>query len=272
MTFRSGRILCAVIMALAASAAYAHPTVLHQCAASGRHFCTEAGPAATDQGTNGIASTGETPLLDIGRELMKPPTSLVGSGDYHMNSARSLPGVPGTLFMVLAGFISVSMFKDRRVWLAGMAGLLWLGQAPLEALPQLAWRLRRTRQIKELSPTKTPSYGFEPSRRRRSEIEGTKYIGLLRHLAGIPGRATPSVSPSILRWSLGRLDSVSRHKEGAFAQKNGCFSVSQPAIIGLFLHSVPPDNCPARARGGQPVCFSPAFIFNVLARAPPENP
>jgi hypothetical protein len=130
-------------------------------------------------------------LARVAAEIFKPPaiTNLYSSN----TSVKSLPAVPGTLFMVLAGFLCVSLVNDRRAWLAVLAGLLWLGQTGFAALPQLASHLLSKKQIQQsVAGGQNLIYVSEldGSYRLRSDLEGTQYIGLLRHLAGIPAPPT----------------------------------------------------------------------------------
>lgn len=122
-------------------------------------------------------------VATVAAEFLKAPAADLQSVSVN---AKSLPAVPGALFMALVGFLCVSLVKDRRVWLAALAGLLWLGQTGFTALPHLASHLRSKKQIQQSSPTLTYISELEGSFRLRSDIEGTQYIGLLRHLAGIP--------------------------------------------------------------------------------------
>jgi hypothetical protein len=82
-------------------------------------------------------------LASVAEQLFTPEHScvvpaLVASSPEQLGKTRYLPGVPATFFLVATGFVCVSLVRDRRAWLAGLAALLWLGQAGLHALPQLA--------------------------------------------------------------------------------------------------------------------------------------
>jgi hypothetical protein len=170
-------------------------------------------------------------------EFLKPPPAFTSSPAPPVG-AKSLPAVPGALLMVLTGFLCVSLVKDRKVWLSVLAGLLWLGQAGIQAVPQLALRLgHSTHTEQQLDAELTYPYYLENSNRLRSDIEGTQYIGLLHHLAGIPQDTMSFLSLS--------------------------------AIIPeqYSLNSLP--NC-LTLRVEQFICFSPAFIFENLPRGPPE--
>jgi len=183
-----------------------------------------------------IAEPSDSHLARVAAEFLKPPAAFTGSPALPVG-AKSLPAVPGALLMVLTGFICVSLVKDRKVWLAALAGLLWLGQAGIQAVPQLALRLsHRNHTEQQLSAELTYPYYLENSNRLRSDIEGTQYIGLLHHLAGIPQATNSFPSPSAI--------------------------ISERYSLNSLL------NC-LTLRVEQFICFSPAFIFENLPRGPP---
>jgi len=219
-------------------------------------------------------------LLAIASEFQKPPVSFTDLPSAPVG-AKSLPPVPGALLMVLTGFLYVSLVKDCKVWLAALAGLLWAGQAGIAAMPQLAARLSSKKHIQQKSPVNTVClYQFENSYRLRSDIEGTEYIGLLAHLAGIPDSRMPLSLPASLS-SLqaqrafspeqsrrrSNLDSPPNHPISARSEDK--LRVLQFARLSFSFYLLQPTNCPALA-AEQPFCFSPALIFAQLPRGPPE--
>ncbi len=183
--------------------------------------------------------SGDSYLAGVAAEFLKPPPAFTGSPALPVG-AKSLPAVPGALLMVLTGFLCVSLVKDRKVWLAALASLLWLGQAGIQAVPQLALRLsHRNHTEQQFAAELTYPYFLENSNRLRSDIEGTQYIGLLHHLAGIPPQDTnsfPFLSPSAI--------------------------ISERYSLNSLL------NC-LTLKIEQFICFSPAFIFENLPRGPP---
>ena len=185
---------------------------------------------------NQIGEPTNSHLASVAAEFLKPPAAT--DLQALSISAKSLPAVPGALFLGLTGFLCVSLVKDRRVWLAALAGLLWLGQAGFAALPQLASHLCSKKQIQQQSATGGQSLTYvsqlEGSFRLRSDIEGTQYISVLHHLAGIPNPG--KILAAII-----------------FESYN----------FNLLL------KCSA-VRTEQIVSFSPAFIFARLARGPPN--
>lgn len=129
-------------------------------------------------------------LAHIAIEFHKPPVSFVGS-QSPIDSIKPLPAVPETILMVSMGFLCVSLVKDRKFWLAALTGLIWAGKTGFTILPQLALQIAgKSQRIRySVSFNRAHLCDSKHYRRLRSDIEGTFYIGLLRHLAGIPYRA-----------------------------------------------------------------------------------
>jgi hypothetical protein len=195
----------------------------------------------------------DSKLADIGRELRTPPISsapITASTASQLPYVKSLPAVPRALLMALTGFLWVSLIKDRKVWLAALTGILCVGQAGIQALPQLALSLSHRNHIEQQSPEELiHTYCLANSSRLRSDIEGIRYIGLLHHLAGIP-------NDNLTRYS--RLLQTSR------------ISKSQLALLSVQYNLNPLFECWAY-HAQQHTRFSPAFIFQNLPRGPPEQ-
>ena len=216
-------------------------------------------------------------LAAIGAEILKPPPDFT---DFSPAETKTLPPVPATFFMVLTGFLCVSFVKDRRVWLATLAGLLWAGQAGFQAIPQLASNISK-KHIQRKSPVNTAClYRVEDFYRLRSDIEGTQYIGLLRHLAGIPaGTMSLPLPASLLSLRVQRAFSLERNrsrsnlvaslKRVVSARTGSSAGVPHFAITYFSSLLNPAVICPA-ARTEQNTYFSPAFIVQQLPRGPPN--
>lgn len=188
-------------------------------------------------------------LSEAAAEFFKPPQTFTGSPSAFVG-ARSLPAVPGALLMGLTGFLCVSLVKDRRFWLATFTGLLWAGQTGIQALPHLALHFgNRSRIEQQFDLEFTYQYNLENSR-LRSDVEGTQYIGLLHHLAGIPDGTIHQFS----------------HKSG---QTRDEFRAPQFALREFSSNLIFETKCLA-AKVEQIIFFSPAFIFDNLARGPPK--
>jgi len=78
-----------------------------------------------EQDSNRITGLSNSHFASIFTEFHKPS---VRFGEYPDKAVRvkSLSAIPGTLLMVLVGFLCVSLLKDHRVWLAVLAVLLWV--------------------------------------------------------------------------------------------------------------------------------------------------
>jgi hypothetical protein len=186
-------------------------------------------------------------LANAATEFFKPPASFAQLDDRLPVGVMTLPAVPAGIFMVLCGFLCVVFIKDRRVLLITLAGLFWAGQAGINAIPKLVLRLaERNSSHSRLTQLSSSLYI-----RNFSELpaynEDTRYMGLLRHLAGIP---------------------VSSFK---FQVSNFKYDKAQKSVDAI----IPPraSNSLLRClvkRTEQFTYFTPAFIFNNLARGPPK--
>ena len=227
-----------------------------------------------------IAELYNSHLASIYAELRKPPVSLTSPSSPAI-AVKSLPAVPGTLLMVLVGFLCVSLVKDRRFWWATLAGLLWLGQAGSAALPQMALYLAGRKQRVQQSSLNVPGL-CEPERpcRPRSDLEGTLYIGLLRHLEGIPDSTTPlSLAVSLLSLLVERAFSLewSRSQSNlkklcyhlSFLQIKDKYRTPQLAVMRLSSCLIHATNC--LTSGAVPLCLSPSFSIAYIARGPPNE-
>lgn len=259
MSAKSSTLLVILLSLIVVTAAKATPT-MSDCNSD---FVACASSASSDAHSRFVPETSQVTepcnshLAAIAAEFQKPPVSFTNLPAAPVG-AKSLPPVPGALLMVLTGFLYVSLVKDYRVWLAALAGLLWAGQAGIQALPQLATHLSSKKHIQRKSPVSTVClHQLGNSGRLRSDIEGTQYIGLLHHLAGIPHRK--DVSQFCFR--SGYSPTSVRNEDR--------LRVRQFAILSFSLYLIQPINCSA-ARTGQSVYFSQEPIFAQLPRGPPN--
>ncbi len=261
--------LCLTSLFFVVSVANASPTIANRDAI----LLISSSPADTQSSTacviNNIVEPVNAELANLGIEFLQPPASLADLGGARNNSVKSLPAVPATMLMVLIGFLCVSFVRDRRVWLSAMAGLLWIGHAGVQAIPQLALRLsHKNHSEQQLYAELTYPHCLENSKRLRSDIEGTQYIGLLHHLAGIPGAGFVLNSCfSILESRFLRASSV-QHPALSIEPLALGVNTSQRALLSEQYSLNSPFNCLASI-AEQFVYFSPAFIFDNLARGPP---
>jgi hypothetical protein len=231
--------------------------------------------------TSYIIEPSNAHLANIGVELLRPPADLANSAPV---GAKILPPIPAALFMVLTGFLCVSLVKDRRLWLAVLAGLLWAGQAGFHAIPQLAAYMSSQKHIQLKTPDNTAClYRVEDCCRSRSDIEGTGYIGLLHHLAAIPAGTMSLLLPASLpslqaqrafspeHSRIGRRASIliAPRKRVVSARTRSSAGALQFAIAHFSFLLNPAFICPA-ARAEQYIHFSPVSTFAQLARGPPD--
>jgi len=217
-------------------------------------------------------------LASIAAELLKPPADF-SVASTSPGQVTVLPAVPSAVLMVLTGFVCVSLVKDRKLWIAALAGLLWAGQAGFSALPQLAWHLAARKQTQvTFSPGVTYIPELDQSDRLRSDIEGTAYIGLLRYLAGIPEPLHEGIASCVVRDASPRLqwwDSRILHpvqktiRNTRYAIRN-TKQLPQFAWATVCDFSVPATNRLAYITKRH-AYFSPAFTFENLARGPPPQ-
>jgi len=263
----------ALLPLLVVTSAVAAPTVSDGCCRFDAGALS-AGPVAEARSLFQFCELGEDcgpDLAGIGAELSRPPARFADSPTSESKCAKALPAVPGTLLMVLAGFVCVSLVKDRKMWLAAAACLLSLGHTGLAILPQLAAQLRSKEKIEGGSPPKPARiYTLDGIDRLRSDVEGTGYTGLLRHLAGIPQNSpvnltklfvTPAVQSRNLRES--REDTLCTQKRRRPGESSAITTSSHRLIQAA--------SCLTK-NDEEHACFSPAFIFNSMARSPPSRP
>ncbi len=264
------KLLVILLSLVAATTVSAHPTMSDY----NKNFIVRAVSPTADvhapyvPETSQITVFSNSRLAAIGAEILEPPPEFT---DFSPVGAKTLPPVPAALFMVLTGFLCVSLVKDRRFWLAALAGILWAGQAGFQVIPQLASNISK-KHIQRKSPVNTTClYRVEDFYRLRSDIEGTQYIGLLRHLAGIPAGTTSLPLPASLLSLQQRsnLNLIASFKRVVSARTRSNAGSTQFAITHFSSLLNPAVICPA-ASAEQNTYFSPAFIFQQLSRGPPN--
>ena len=256
-----------LLFVLAVATAGASPTV-----ATGGTIVTATSaiadtPTAIIHGNLNIIEPANTELTIIGRDLLWPWDHSESAADNPLDYAKALPAVPAAGFMVLTGFLCISFVRDRRIWLAALTALLWAGNVGIHAVPRLArYACRHAHTNKQLMAGLDRSYLLENTNRLRCDIEGSRFIGLLRYLEGIPD-GTMSFLPRIPASWCG-VNSVRRKLQLESRQTENKFGTSQFAIAKLLPRLICATSCPATA-SEQNIHFSPGFIFDNLARGPP---
>ena len=225
----------AIILLFAASAVSASPTIVSVSPA-----CSCSVPISSDHADGVVA-------CDLGYNAVCDRISVFGKAFFQLplpdgrtpavtENNRCLPAVPPSIAMVLTGFLCISLVRDRKVWLTVLAGLLAIGQAGINALPELTSRLgRRFHNAQPVDMTFTAFCPVEGVFYPANYSKEIRYTGLLHHLAGIP-----------------RDTSVFSHNAIIHVQ----FALSR--LLNCLVSGT-----------GQFVCFSPISWFNLIPRGPP---
>lgn len=251
---RREKIFTALVLLFAASAAIASPTIISDSPARIIPSSTDhaAGVVTCDPRSNEVCDQ----ISELGRAMLQPPSGsqiTVASGNQ-----RCLPALPSAIAMVLTGFICISLIQDRRAWLAVLAGLLWVGQTGIWALPELTSRLsRRVHSGQQVNTALAAPYlhggGYYPD----SYNEETRYAGLLHHLAGIPRDISDFTNNRMV---------LIRHFSGVAC--NDRRALHHVILESQFALSNSLNCLVSGTR--QFVCFKPVFIFfSQLPRGPP---
>lgn len=237
--FCLSKVLCLTFLLFAISTANASPTVTHHGTVLSASLSLTNNRTTTSGSINTVVKPVRAELANLAKEFLQPPEGSAGLLDLRSNAVRPLPAVPATILMLLTGFLCVSLYRDRKVWLTALAGLLWVSQAGIQTLPRLAHHFSHKDYTKQQIRAQLtyPSY-LGSFQRSRSDIEGTRYIGLLHHLGGIPDDKS----------------TVNLH-------------TIQLAII--FKNSLTLQFHCLALKAKQFICFSPAFIFETIPRGPP---
>ncbi len=222
----------------------------------------------------------KSPFAAVAAEFHKPSVRYSGSPAAVID-AKSLPPVPKAVLMVLVGFLCITLVRDRRFWLAGLLGLLWAGQTGFSFVPHLASRMTGRKQSEQHSSCSNVGGLCEPkhSFRRRGEVDGTCYAGLLRHLAGIPNGRTSAAFYGLFRspqsagtFAAQRFCTRSRFaampESPAFPRTGPGSGSVQSAIVRQSFCSICASDCVVLS-SRQPICLSTVFGSPNTARGPP---
>jgi hypothetical protein len=192
---------------------------------------------------------------------------------------KSLPAGPRALLMSIAGFVCVSLVRDKRFWIHTLIGLICTGQTGLNILPHV---------ISHLS-TKKKDVGFysfsfntlyRPSNIRclNGKIEDTRYIGLLRFLAGIPDSVISfQLEPYLLRrfddrdYLTNSYGYAYQHTSESKDSINLVQSKKDELLSSFILYRSNKQYNNLIYIADQRIYFSQFFDFKQYPRGPPEN-
>lgn len=244
----------AVVLLFAASTASASPTVI---SGSPAPFISSSPDSATTVVACNLGSSEACDRMsELAKAFLRPPTTdgRTISADYHY-----LPALPPAIAMTLTGFMCISLIRDRRAWVAVLAGLLWAGQNGINALPELTLHL--TRRVRTCQPVDATLAAFCPIENGfypANYCKEIRYTGLLHHLAGIPRNTSAFTNSCTI---------LTRHYPIMVGKDT---RVLQHAFIQTPSALSRPFNCLVSGTR-QFVCFKPAFIFCQLPRGPPVS-
>lgn len=186
-------------------------------------------------------------------QVLKPPS--FDSYSASLGGVETLPPVPATMLMTLLGFACVSLVKDRKVYIAALSSIIWLGQAGVHALPHISFHLKDTKQ--KLSQRTQCLHKPSETYCLQSETESRRYISLLHYLEGIPARTTSiNLINTIEILKKHQQFTVGEHGFSAHVISDFFDSVSSPCLKSVFSRDT--------------WCFTPAFIFQSIPRGPPS--
>ena len=115
-------------------------------------YSTESPDAARDLWGCGFA--------DAAVRLLEPPAGYAGMSSSSHN--QSLPPVPRSVLMVLAGFLCISLVQDRRLWLTAAASILSVGQNE----PNVVGAIFSPQRGRGYLPQGTPAHMLSPQEER----------------------------------------------------------------------------------------------------------
>lgn len=211
-----------------------------------------------------LIESSQLPLAELGKQILKPPADNGISTDANV-TIKALPPVPAALLMTLIGFFCVSLARDRKIYLATLAALLWAGQAGVGAIPQLADHIwRHVNNAKHHNPKPQRLSLIADDVRSRTEIEGAQFAALMHYLEGIPKNVTLSVNPKLSNLYFPKI--CARTLSAPIISSE---SVVDFAAILAAENKLDVANNSLALNAGWFAVFSPAFIFDELPRGPP---
>lgn len=191
-------------------------------------------------------------LIIIGKEITKPNiASAISSGAKHDNVAL-LPAVPTAVAMALVGLLCVSLVRGRSLLAAALICILPPRLAGFQMVPQLTHlcaQTPRNRGLIKLANT----YLFANTIRARCDIEGSRYIGLVKYLTGIPNSIPPVY------------DAVS-----TFAKTKHQLQLHQCFITTMLFYPVSALSRAVSISGAN-IHFKSVFIAQTFPRGPPVS-
>ena len=251
-----------MLLLLTASVAGASPTIISDSPAP--VISSSADHAAGVATCNPGSDTASDQMSEFATAILQPPqvnNQTTQAGDNHY-----LPALPPAIAMVLTGFICVSLVRDRRTWLTAVTFTFGMGLTGIQLLPHAFVKLGRLNRAATRSYSQVLYHPQTDDIEYISNSELGRFIGLLYHLNAIPHPLPPVVQNSI-RVAASRFNFADENSShfGRFVGKVRTTCAVFTALLSLTVLSL---CCPAYL-AEQFVCFTPAFIFNLIPRGPP---
>jgi hypothetical protein len=198
-----------------------------------------------------IAEIYNTFVTAIGSEILNTPAAFTvsqfaGTEIIHPHAA---------VFIVLIGFLFVSLAIDRRLCLATLTAQLKPTAMRYHFITQFAPKIPGKNIRRKSPPGENRLFHLEDFSRSICDVNSTPYINLLHNLAGIPDDRL--FLPNITLC----------HKN---QQEQNTNKVPRLSIITHFSPLLHPALIRMAPRAEQNFSFSPGFIFVRLARGPPK--
>ncbi len=168
--------------------------------------------------------------------ILYPATMDVPASEPTSVSAMLLPATPASGLLTLVGFICISLIRDRRIWLAGFAGLSLVGQTGTQAV-------------------------VSSSRNDDSQARGNLFRSYPKGLT-LPNTA------GVFAFSQKDIPRVNFTHTAFRTAAGSDYHWSYSAVLNLVLRPDSNELCLVSGTR-QFVCFSPALIFCRMPRGPP---
>ena len=184
--------------------------------------------------------------------------------------ARTLPALPGAIFMTLLGVGCILFVRERRTLVTVLAGVFILSQYGIQILPKLSARLTHGKLFHHHLSSGHNSIPFQAieSKHPAGRSDALEFIGLLHRLAGSPEADGSFIhEPGGLKFSeyIGRIftgpekENVRTHLFSTSIAFLSQITYTRPTLRHYLERSI------------TFIVFSPAFIFANLSRGPPNT-
>jgi hypothetical protein len=218
----------------------AMPAVAQPTWSSEELFYSSSGMVDAGAGQSSLAcyllSSDNSEIKQIVSYIGKPVARDIPMGERTTVYSMFLPATPASSLLTLVGFICISLIRDRRIWLAGFAGLSLIGQKGTQAVvsssrnddSQAGTNLPLSYIRSQILPNNAGVFAFS-----QKDITSANFTRI----------AFRTAAGSVNKW-----------------------------YYSAVLNSVPrPDSSALCLVSGtrQSDCFQPALIFSLMPRGPP---